>query len=75
MSGGEIMPSKVPMRGVRVPDELFQKASFVAKENGRSFNQQCVFLLKCLVREYEAKYGPIPLQASCPSESTSTNTH
>lgn len=69
------MASKVPMRGVRVADDLFQKASYVAKINGRSFNQQCIYLLKRMVANYEAKHGEIPLAAHGPEPAETPDTH
>ncbi len=53
------MPSAVPMRGVRMPDELYLKLKYIAKAENRSYNQQAVQILQQYVVEYEAKNGII----------------
>lgn len=57
------MPSNVPMRGLRVDDELYLKLKFIAKEETRSFNQQAVYILKQFVDQYEKEHGAIPVQS------------
>lgn len=56
------MPSAVPMRGLRIDDELYNKVVFLAKQEERSFNQQAAWILKRYVAEYERQHGPIRLQ-------------
>ena len=53
------MPSKVPMRGLRMPDELYLKLRFIAKEENRSYNQEAVYILQQFVSAYEKKHGEI----------------
>lgn len=53
------MPSNVPMRGLRLPDELYLKLRTIAERETRSYNQQAMFILKKFVEEYEAENGEI----------------
>ena len=53
------MPSSVPMRGLRMSDELYLKLREIAIENNRSYNQQAVFVLKQYVENYEKENGII----------------
>ena len=53
------MPSLVPMRGVRMSDDLYLKLKFLAAKDERSYNQQAVYILKRYVEEYEKKNGEI----------------
>lgn len=53
------MPSSVPMRGLRMPDELYLKLRFIAGQNNRSYNQEAVFVLKQYVSDYEKAHGQI----------------
>ena len=53
------MPSSVPMRGLRMSDELYLKLREIAKANNRSYNQQAVFVLKQFVENYERENGLI----------------
>lgn len=53
------MPSNIPMRGVRMDDELYLKLRAIATKEERSFNQQAVFIFRNFVAEYEAKHGVI----------------
>lgn len=53
------MPSNIPMRGLRMPDELYLKIKYLAKKDSRSYNQEAVHILKSYVQDYEAKHGVI----------------
>lgn len=53
------MPSNVPMRGLRMPDELYLKIKYLAKKDSRSYNQEAVHILKTYVEEYEKNHGVI----------------
>ncbi len=56
------MPSNVPMRGLRLDDELYLKLKFIAKKKNRSFNQQAAYILKQFVEQYEEANGSISVQ-------------
>lgn len=53
------MPSNVPMRGLRMPDELYLKLKYLATKDNRSYNQEAVYILKKYVEEYELENGII----------------
>ena len=53
------MPSSVPMRGLRMPDELYLKLKHIAEKDNRSYNQEAVYILKCFVDNYEKEHGVI----------------
>ena len=53
------MPTDVSMRGVRMPDELYLKLKSIAQQEGRSYNQQAVYILKKFVENYEKEHGKI----------------
>lgn len=53
------MPSAIPMRGLRMPDELYLKLKYIAKSENRSYNQQAVRILQQFVTEYEKENGTI----------------
>ena len=53
------MPSVVPMRGLRMPDELYLKLKAIAERENRSYNQEAVYILKLFVEEYEQRHGSI----------------
>lgn len=53
------MPSAVPLRGVRMQDELYLKLKWIAKHENRSFNQQAVRILQEFVTDYEIENGII----------------
>lgn len=53
------MPSNVPMRGLRLEDELYLKLRVIAASENRSFNQEAVFILRKFVEEYESTHGEI----------------
>lgn len=55
------MPSAVPMRGLRMPDELYLKLKYIAKSENRSYNQQAVYILQQFVSDYEERNGIIPV--------------
>jgi|GEM_PF-2284306 len=55
------MPSAVPMRGLRMEDELYLKLKFIAKKESRSYNQEAVHILKGFVEQYEKEHGSIPV--------------
>ena len=53
------MPSAVPMRGLRMPDDLYLKLRHIAEKENRSYNQEAVFILRNYVEEYEKENGVI----------------
>lgn len=53
------MPSSVPMRGLRMTDDLYLKLKYLANIENRSYNQEAVYILKKYVQEYEALNGVI----------------
>jgi hypothetical protein len=53
------MPSAVPMRGLRMSDELYLKLKYIAKSENRSYNQQAVYILQQFVSDYENRNGVI----------------
>ena len=53
------MPSNIPMRGVRMPDELYIKLKVIAQRESRSFNQEAVYILKKFVEAYEEENGEV----------------
>lgn len=53
------MPSNVPMRGLRMADELYLKLKAIAKLENRSYNQEAVYILQKFVEEYEKTHGAI----------------
>lgn len=53
------MPSNVPMRGLRMTDELYLKLRAIAKQENRSYNQEAVHILQKFVEEYEKTHGTI----------------
>ncbi len=63
------MPSKVPLRGLRIDDELYNKICYIGKLNERSFNQQATFFIKQCVEKFEKEHGPIPAPVSNHGES------
>ena len=56
------MPSNVPMRGLRIEDELYLKLKWIAKKENRSYNQQAVYILSQFVERYEKENGFISVQ-------------
>lgn len=57
------MPSVVPMRGLRMPDELYLKLRTIADRENRSFNQEANFILRSFVEQYERDNGEIKVDA------------
>ena len=57
------MASNVPLRGVRMEDELYLKLKAIAKTEKRSFNQQALAIFEMFVTEYEKEHGKIPVDA------------
>lgn len=53
------MPSNVPIRGVRMQDELYLKLRHIAQQEKRSYNQEAVYILQKFVEEYERQNGVI----------------
>lgn len=53
------MPSAIPLRGVRMNDELYLKLKYIAKIENRSYNQEAVHILQKYVTEYEEQNGVI----------------
>lgn len=53
------MPSAVPMRGLRMDDELYLKLKEIAKREKRSYNQEAVYILAKYVSAYEKENGVI----------------
>lgn len=53
------MPSAIPLRGVRMDDELYLKLKYIAKVENRSYNQEAVHILQKYVEEYEEQNGSI----------------
>ena len=53
------MPSNIPMRGLRMPDELYLKLKYIADKESRSYNQEAVHILKKYVEDYEKVNGVI----------------
>ncbi len=56
------MPSNIPMRGLRIDDELYLKLKVIAKKKSRSFNKQAVYVLSQFVERYEREHGEIAVQ-------------
>ncbi len=59
MKGVINMPSSVPMRGLRMEDELYLKLKYLASKDSRSYNQEAVHILKSYVEKYETEHGTI----------------
>ena len=55
------MPSAIPLRGLRIEDDLYRKIVALGKKDERSFNQEATYILKQYVSEYEKQNGPIQL--------------
>lgn len=56
------MPSLIPMRGLRMEDELYLKLKHIAKKENRSYNQEAVYILKNFVENYEKNNGSIDVK-------------
>lgn len=57
------MPSAIPMRGLRMPDELYLKLKYIAKKDNRSYNQEAVHILSQFVEHYEKENGVISVNS------------
>ena len=55
------MPSNVPMRGLRMKDELYLKLKAIAEKENRSYNQQAVYILQQFIDKYELVNGNIEI--------------
>ena len=55
------MPSKKPQFNIRADKEIFEKISYIAKQNERSATQEIVYLIKKRIEAYESLNGPIPI--------------
>lgn len=53
------MPSNIPLRGVRMDDDLYLKLRYIAQKEERSYNQEAVFILRQYVTKYEQEHGEI----------------
>lgn len=53
------MPSNIPMRGLRMPDELYLKLRYIAEQENRSYNQEAIYILRKFVDAYESEHGTI----------------
>lgn len=62
------MATALPLRGLRLDDELYQKIVYIAKLESRSFNQEATYILKRFVAEYENAHGSIPVTTAAPNE-------
>ena len=58
------MSSAVPVRAVRMPDELYLKLRAIAKEENRSYNREAVYILRQYVEAWEREHGVIPVDPS-----------
>ena len=55
------MPSAVPLRPVRMEDDLYQKLVYISRFEERSFNQQIVYISRRFVEQWEKDHDPIDL--------------
>lgn len=53
------MASNIPMHGLRMNNELYQKLKRIAATENRSYNQQAIHILQQFVEEYEKEHGKI----------------
>lgn len=53
------MSSNIPMRGLRMNDELYLKLKHIAANENRSYNQQAIHILQQYVEGYEKEHGKI----------------
>ena len=56
------MPSKKPQFVIRADREVFDKISYIAKENERSATQEIEYMIKQKIAAYEAMYGEIKIE-------------
>jgi hypothetical protein len=55
------MSSLIPMRGLRMQDDLYLKLRHIANIENRSYNQQAIHVLQEFVARYEAEHGVIQI--------------
>lgn len=55
------MPSNVPMRGLRIEDELYLKLKHIAEKEARSYNKQATYILQQYVDRWELANGKIEI--------------
>lgn len=53
------MATLIPNRGIRIADEPFLKLKYLAKQDGRSFNNYVVRVLENHISQYELQHGEI----------------
>lgn len=53
------MSSMLPIRTLRMEEDLYLKLKFIAKMEDRSYNQEAVYILKHYVAQYESEHGEI----------------
>lgn len=58
------MPSNVPMRGLRISDELYLKLKKIAEKENRSYNKQAAYILQQYVDKYELVNGIIEIDTN-----------
>ena len=56
------MPSKLPQFNIRTEQEIFDKISYIAKQNERSANKEIIYLIKKHIDQYEKEYGTIDIK-------------
>jgi len=56
------MPSKLPQFNIRTEQDIFDKISYIAKQNERSANKEIVYLIKKAIEQYEKEHGTINIQ-------------
>lgn len=48
---------------IRIDEKMLHKLHVLADYEGRSANSQIIILIRDVVKEYEAKYGPIEVDS------------
>lgn len=56
------MPSNKPQFVIRADKEIFDKISYIAKENERSANQEIIYMIKQRINAYESMHGTIEIK-------------
>lgn len=56
------MPTDRIQTGIRFPEELLRKLTYIAKKNHRSLNAQLEHLAQACVDAYEQEHGDIHLK-------------
>jgi len=54
------MKDNLPRYTLRIPQELLDKISYIAKFEGRTKNKEIEQIIKKRIEEFEFKYGAIP---------------